>query len=234
MKKFRDQTGLFVAEGGTMLLETLQANCELEALFVTEAFFAKHTPLFAPHQRLIQFSTEQKITAASTLSTNKEGIAVIKQKKPVTDFKAASSLLILDRINDPGNLGTILRTADWFGLTHLICTEGSTDLYNPKTVNASRGSIFRMQVTYLSSAELVAFLSGSSHRIYGTFMEGTPVRKVKWANKKAIVLGNEAHGISAEISAHIHEKITIPRMGQGESLNVGISAAILCEHIANQ
>jgi len=137
--------------------------------------------------------------------------------------------LILDDIQDPGNLGTIIRTADWFGFHRIICSAGSVDAYNPKVVQASMGSLARMQVYY---TDVTALTRKAPVPVFGAMLNGTPIYETDFGHEGLIVLGNEGNGISASVLSHIQQAVTIPRIGNAESLNVAISAALFCTEIA--
>ena len=149
---------------------------------------------------------------------------MIPETKPLIE---KGLLVALDDIRDPGNLGTILRLCDWYGIEHLICSKETVDVYNPKVIQATMGSIARVQVHYL---DLNAFLATTSLPVYGTFMKGENIYKEKLPEEAVIVLGNEANGISPILEKTIKNRITIPRFGkfqQTESLNVASAAAIV-------
>ncbi|WP_333607101.1 RNA methyltransferase, partial [Arsukibacterium sp.] len=137
--------------------------------------------------------------------------------------------LVLDNINDPGNLGTIIRIADWYGIEHILCSPDTADCFNPKVIAAAKGSFLRVQLHYLP---LVDVLSRSNQPVYGAYLGGDNVHQLS-LNKAGgfIVLGNEANGISAELGQYVSRKITIPAFGNAESLNVGIAAAVICDNL---
>jgi TrmH family RNA methyltransferase len=136
--------------------------------------------------------------------------------------------IVLDDIHDPGNLGTIVRTADWFGIRKIIASPETADFYNPKVISATMGSFTRVQVYY---TDLATYLSGTKHRIYGAFLDGTDIHSVRFTNGGLIVIGSESHGISAELAPFVREKVTIPKYGQAESLNAAIATAIICDNL---
>ena len=138
--------------------------------------------------------------------------------------------MALDAVRDPGNLGTLIRIADWYNLEGLICSETCADWYNPKTISASMGSFTRMKGYYCSLPEYLS-QQAEEFGIYGAFMEGESVYQTNFAEKGILVLGNEANGISEEVSQTIRKKITIPRFGQAESLNVAMAGAILTDNL---
>jgi TrmH family RNA methyltransferase len=218
-KKYRKLHNLFIAEGKKVIQELIDANFSLEHLFVTKA------NLFDSRfdSELISDSDLKKISA---LTTANDCLAVFKIKE--TTSKTSSGLeLALDNIKDPGNMGTIIRLCDWFGISKIVCTEETVDMYNPKVVQATMGSLARVEVEYTN---LISYLKTTDLDIFGTFMEGSNIYKQELPTKGIIVMGNEANGISAEIENLVTQKISIPRFGslqQTESLNVATATAII-------
>ena len=217
-KKYRKLHNLFIAEGKKVIQELLDAQFSLAYLFVTK------TDLFDtnPAATLISDSELKKITA---LTTANDCLAVFEIKE--TAFKPTSGLeLALDNIKDPGNMGTIIRLCDWFGISKIVCTEETVDMYNPKVVQATMGSLARVQVEYTN---LATYLKATDKEIFGTFMDGENIYKKELPSNGILVMGNEANGISEEIEQLVTQKISIPRFGnlqQTESLNVATATAI--------
>lgn len=161
--------------------------------------------------------------------TNDQALAVVKMKEfDLSIMHSAPVVLALDGINDPGNLGTIIRTMDWFGLRHLVCSPDTVEFYNPKTIHSTMGSFTRVQFAY---ADLSGFLAAHPGRKVGAQMQGTPVHEWKPALPTVLVMGSESHGIRPEVQAQLDDSVTIPRLGQAESLNVGVATGILCHHL---
>jgi TrmH family RNA methyltransferase len=217
-KKYRKLHNLFIAEGKKVIQELLDAQFSLAYLFVTKADLFDTNPAAT----LISDNELKKITA---LTTANDCLAVFEIKE--TNFKQTSGLeLALDNIKDPGNMGTIIRLCDWFGISKIICTEETVDMYNPKVVQATMGSLARVQVEYTN---LAAYLKATDKEIFGTFMDGENIYKKELPTSGILVMGNEANGISSEIEKLITQKIAIPRFGnlqQTESLNVASATAI--------
>lgn len=215
-KKYRKESGLFFVEGKKVIQELLDSKFVLEELFVTEPLF-EHIP----QQTLISESDLKKISA---LTNPNNCLAVFRMPEP-KKINEGGIILALDKIRDPGNLGTIIRLCDWFGITDLVCSEDTVDLYNPKVLQATMGSITRVNVSYV---DLNEFLSQTKLPIFGTFMNETNIYKTQLPQDGIIVMGNEANGISPEIEELITDKITIPRFGNPtESLNVATATAII-------
>ena len=218
-KKYRQKHQLFIAEGVKVIQELLDSNLILEHLFQTQALF---NTVKISKKTLISESDLKKITC---LSTPNNCLALFKIPILKTIF-SSGLILALDDVRDPVNLGTIIRLCDWFGITQLICSEQTADLYNPKVIQATMGSMARVSVTYLN---LEDYLSTVNLPIFGTFMEGKNVYQEKLPQEAILLLGNEANGISSALEKIISNKISIPRFGKlqkTESLNVATAAAI--------
>jgi len=221
-KKYRKQEGLFVAEGIKVINELLESSCAPEAIYGIE-----DTSLHIPEENKNMF---QKVTAAelkkiSFLKTPQTALALFKIPKQVDDKRTGITLL-LDDVRDPGNLGTIIRLCDWFGVTSLVCSSQTVDCYNPKVVQATMGSLSRITISYV---DITAYLEEEKRPIYGTFMNGSNIYAATLPKEAVIVMGNEANGISDAIEQLITQKIAIPRFGQlqkTESLNVATATAI--------
>ena len=218
-KKYRKLHNLFIAEGKKVIQELIEANFSLEHLFVTkENLFDKKF-----HSELISDAELKKISA---LTTANDCLAVFKIKE--VNSNASTGLeLALDNIKDPGNMGTIIRLCDWFGISKIVCTEETVDIYNPKVVQATMGSLARVEVLYTN---LTNYLKTTDLEVFGTFMEGKNIYKTELPSQGIIVMGNEANGISAEIESLVTQKISIPRFGnlqQTESLNVATATAVI-------
>jgi TrmH family RNA methyltransferase len=228
-KKNRYELGLFVAEGHKVIQEFLNAGYTYEYIFCTqENLFKKNTN--------VEIITEAELKKISFLTNPNDCLAVFRivesQKSKVESQNQIPNtqnqiIVALDDINDPGNLGTIIRLCDWFGTTEIICSENTVDVYNPKVVQSTMGSLARINVIY---TDLPAFLKTTTVPIIGTFMEGDNVYKTTLPESCILVMGNEANGISKSVEALVTDKISIPRFGNiqlTESLNVATATAIL-------
>ncbi|KFF07015.1 TrmH family RNA methyltransferase [Flavobacterium reichenbachii] len=219
-KKQRSANQLFFAEGVKVIQELLQSNFELEHLYTTSNDFES---VQASKRTVIN---EQELKKISALSTPNSCLAVFKipADNPVIE---SGLILALDDIRDPGNLGTIMRLCDWFGIKQIICSKETVDIYNPKVVQATMGSITRVNVNYI---DLKAFLNKTKLPVFGTFMDGENIYKSNLPQDAVIIMGNEGSGISAEIEKMITARLTIPRFGdlqKTESLNVASATAIV-------
>ena len=217
-KKYRQKHKLFVVEGVKVVHEFLNSSYELEIVFSTDTDFSST-------DKFIEV-TDQELKKISSLKNPNKVLAIFKipnQINPITD----GLILALDSINDPGNLGTIIRLCDWFGIEQLVCSNETVDCFNSKVVQASMGSLTRVAVSYL---DLKKYLQNASVPIFIADMDGLNVYKTKLPDSAVLVLGNEANGISDDIKQLVTTKITIPRYGafqQTESLNVATASAIL-------
>ena len=222
-KKFRSQHQLFVAEGVKTIKELLNSHCELHQLYTTTTEFDVADAL----EKQITLNELQKI---SFLKTPNKALALFKtpQASPI-DFE--DLVVALDNVRDPGNLGTIIRLCDWFGIKDLICNVGTVDCYNPKVIQAAMGSTARVHIEYL---DLDQFLEEINLPVYGGCLNGESVYNQQFQEDMIIVLGNEANGISNTILDKLTKKITIPQFGklqETESLNVATATAILLNEI---
>lgn len=217
-KKQRVKNASFVAESPKVINEFIQAGFRLQHLFSTD------TSLF-PEKNAIRVS-ENELKTISFLTTPNKCLAVFAI--PTEKHLPKSNLQVaLDAIRDPGNLGTIIRLCDWFGITQLLCTADTVDCYNPKVVQASMGSLARVNVQYL---DLKAYLSKTKLPLYGAFMDGDSVYTEDLPQEAILVMGNEANGVSTDIEALVTKRISIPRFGalqETESLNVATATAII-------
>ncbi|MDO6595300.1 RNA methyltransferase [Oceanihabitans sp. 2_MG-2023] len=217
-KKYRQQEGLFVAEGIKTIKELLDSSLTLYHVFTTTSFH-----LDTKEETII---TEKELKKISFLTTPNTALAIFKIPD-ATSINANNLIVALDNVRDPGNLGTIIRLCDWFGIVDLICSTATVDCYNPKVIQATMGSITRVNVSYLN---LENFLKENETEVFGAFMDGENVYKNQLPNKGVLVLGNEANGISATTEVLVTKRISIPRFGQiqaTESLNVATATAIL-------
>ncbi len=222
----------------------------------TNVFKAPFGGLGATFGGLGAIVTEKELIQAGTLQSNNAALAVFKMKENVLIYPEDEFVLFLDNLQDPGNLGTIIRLCDWYNIKKIVCTPNTVDFYNPKTIAATMGSFTRVQVCYCPAQpffDAIETISnrGNSHSgfpkipIFGTFMEGENIHKIDFKtdfttdneghlvdiSSGVIVMGNEANGISDEVAQYVTRKITIPRFGNAESLNVGVATAIILDNL---
>ena len=231
-KKSRKEHGLFLVEGIKSVTEFINSGYDIDTIY--------HTPALAPKllklSRKINFqeTSANILEKISNLATPQDVIALIKiptRAKIETAALQQSFTLVLDGLQDPGNLGTIIRTADWFGIKNIICSEDTVDVYNPKVVQATMGSLARINVQYVN---LVNFISQSKLPVFGALLAGNNIYNTDFGSEGLIVMGNEGNGIRPEIEQLIQHRITIPQAGKTESLNVAIATAIFCSEISRK
>jgi RNA methyltransferase, TrmH family len=219
-KKSRDSEGLYLIEGEKMVEEALSTRPELVHTLIELNGVRQPDLAF---QGAYYSCTEKQLNQVSTLKTPNKLLAVVR--KPLDQTVDLSGLVLaLDGIQDPGNLGTIMRIADWFGIRQIICSNDTVDCYNPKVVQASMGAVLRVSINY---SDLEEVLSNYTGKIYGAFLEGNSIYKEQLNQTGIIVLGNEGNGIRKEVSQFITDKIHIPSFGGAESLNVSVAAGII-------
>ena len=228
LKKFRKAHKLFIVEGIKSITEFFEEDYTLQSIF----YLPEMSPKVVNFLRNIKgFEvTSEELNKISTL-TNPQGVLAVfvipEYDLPLEDMRGRYALA-LDNVQDPGNLGTIIRTADWFGIDTLICSKDTADIYNPKVVQASMGSLARMKIKY---CDLSSFLPEYPYAVYGALLEGESIYETEFAEEGVVILGNEGHGIRDDVSQYVTKKITIPRAGRAESLNVAISSAIICSEL---
>jgi RNA methyltransferase, TrmH family len=232
IKKFRQSYQSFIVEGAKSVLELLNSDFELEFVLATSDFQQKYSSILSQHKTTFETVTLTELEGLGSFQTNDSCLAVAKSKD---NFPLAAEneeyVLVLDDIRDPGNLGTIIRIADWYGITKIICSPDTTDFYNPKVIAASKGSFTRVSVFY---TELDTFLQqhGENRMIAGAFLDGQSLYDFNFPkNGGYIVMGNESNGIGKTVEQLITTRITIPRTGQAESLNVGIATAVMLDNL---
>ena len=233
-KKYRDENGLYLAEGSRIISEILKSRHEVTLLAATGEWIAKHSRILSSPGSPVFEVTPAELKSVSSLTTPNEVLAVVRKPVYRPDMvKAAKRLsLALDNIQDPGNLGTIVRLADWFGISDVFCSPVTADIYNPKVIQSAMGSHVRVHTHYLPLEEVFRLLpSPPEYAVYGTFPEGEPVYTAALSPMGMVLLGNEAAGISKRLFPYIHKKISIPAYGSPgkvDSLNVSVAAAVIC------
>jgi TrmH family RNA methyltransferase len=232
-KKHRDELNVFVAEGEKIAGEVLQSDLKIKAVIGTNEWLRKNNSLLKQAQYNVFEVNDDELIRISNLKTPNKVLVVIEipeENNGIVCFKNKLSI-VLDDIQDPGNLGTIIRLADWFGIENVICSEKSADVYNPKVIQASMGAFLRVKVHY---KDLAVFFNevDTSLPVYGAYLEGNNIYNEKLHNSGLLVMGNESKGISKTVSQFITNKITIPSFSmndtQSESLNVSVATAIIC------
>ena len=222
-KKFREEHGLFIVEGLRSIQEALRANASIESIFWTEAFSEKNSN----HMNTISAVQNESVLMAEmkqlSPSTTPPGVLAVC-KIPIFDSPDMNhNFIYLDHISDPGNMGTILRTALWFGIHNIVLSEACIDPFNPKVVRGAMGAHFH--ISWIGTMPLCAF---TDYKVLGADYRGNSILAVKKIpDKWVLVMGSEAHGISSDVHDELDQLIAIPKVGTGESLNVGVSMGIL-------
>jgi TrmH family RNA methyltransferase len=226
-KKHRDSEGRFIAEGPKIVSELLDAAPN----YIDEVYAVKEWLKEYPSRKDFIEVTEEELEKLSQLKTPNQVVAVLRKFDNDDPIEVKGRLsLVLDTIQDPGNLGTIIRIADWFGIGQIICSNDCADVYNPKVVQATMGSIGRVKVFY---ADLEEWLYKQKDiRIYATALEGKDITKMPVIREGMIVIGNESNGIHEGILALTNERITIPGKGKAESLNAAVATGIILSHLS--
>lgn len=230
LRKFRKESGLFVAEGGKTVMDIITAGMSVDRIIATHEWLATNT---LPTNILTTEVTEEEMKRASFLRAPQGVLGIFRQPKHDIDIKAPQKrlCLALDNVQDPGNLGTIIRIADWFGIEEIFCSTGSADVYNPKTIQATMGAISRVKVHYIDLPEFIASL-GTDTPVYGTFLDGDDIYSKELTANGLVVMGNEGNGIGEKCASLINKRLLIPNYPAGrntsESLNVSTATAIIC------
>ncbi|MDO6526410.1 RNA methyltransferase [Motilimonas sp. 1_MG-2023] len=225
-KKYRKQHGLFIVQGEKNVVELFASNFEIHQVFATESFLDK----YQAHLTTTHFvaATSEELAKAGTFSSNNTAIALVKTRQlALPDNNLNELVLALDGVSDPGNLGTLIRLADWYGIKQIVASEDCADVYNPKVISATMGSFCRINVV---NTDLVAYLSQQTVPIYGAFLEGENIHQAALSQQGVILLGSESHGIRGSVSNLVSHKITIPSFGLAESLNVAMAGAIILDN----
>lgn len=224
-KKSRDEQGVFIAEGPKMLLELLEAGFEIVQAFALKGWIEKNKH----YANLVTEINEIELAKISNLKTPNEAFVIAKKKaqqpEPITN---GSLVLVLDELQDPGNLGTIIRIADWFGIKQIVASTNSVEQYNPKVVQATMGSVCRVDVWYKNLEDWLPTLQVD---VYGALLNGESVYKVEPVKEGVLVIGNESRGIGKELLPMISHPVTIPKIGEAESLNAAVATGIILSHL---
>lgn len=234
LKKNRKTEKVFLAEG-PKLVGDLLGHFPCRFLAATPEWLSQHPKL--PVEDVSEVSDED-LSRASLLKTPQQVLAIFEQPQYTLDPEAVRSslCLALDDVQDPGNLGTIIRLADWFGIEHIICSQNTVDVYNPKTIQATMGGIARVKVHYTSLPDFIRSLGDTP--VFGTFLDGKNMYEQPLSANGLIVMGNEGNGIGKEVATLINRKLYIPNYPAGqetsESLNVAIATAVICAEFRRQ
>ncbi len=228
-KKFRQQERLFIAEGPKLVKELLEADASMvKEIFALKEWITDHEKILV--KIAVTEITETELERISQLTNPNKVLAIVRQFDEDNEIITKGKItLALDGIQDPGNLGTIIRTADWFGIGQIVCSNDSADVYNPKVVQATMGSIARVKVIYTDLQQWLA--EQKDTRIYATTLEGEDISTVKKIKEGIIIFGNESKGISAEILQLANVRLSIPKKGKAESLNAAVAAGVVLGYL---
>ncbi len=226
-KKQRQQEGIFIAEGPKIIEEILLSNYRIIKIYAIEGEAEYYS---ASHSNVVAI-TENELKNISVLQTPNKVLALVEQKKEEKQFDLHNQwTLMLDDIQDPGNFGTIIRIADWFGIKNIICSNGTADLYNPKVIQSTMGSFTHVNIFY---KDLRSFLQNNVITVYGAVLNGTNIFSVNKNTEGVVLIGNEGKGINKELQQFINQPVTIPKIGNAESLNAAIATGIIISQLLN-
>jgi len=231
-KKYRDKEAKFIVEGKRLIKELLQSNFDIESVFLTNKFENNNPELVKTikEKSLAVYILDDKDLNKITDTDSPQGIAatIKKKEKNSTEFEFPNKIVALDTVSDPGNVGTIIRNCDWFGIDLILISKGSADIYNPKTLRSTMGSFFHIAVNdNVDLSKKLENLKTKGYKIICADLKGKNVYKFTFPEKYVIVFSNEAHGPAEEIISIADKKITIPRFGNAESLNAASSSAVI-------
>ena len=231
-KKYRDSNQLFIVEGEKLVAELLQQkNYKIDCLFYTQDYDLTSAATLIENKLI----SNNELARISNLKTPNKVLATVQYRNAeALDLSVENLMLILDEVKDPGNLGTIIRTANWFGVDQIICSPNTVDLYNPKTIQASMGAIYETEIHYKELSKIIPILKKENFSLSGASLTGKNMYQSSFKVKTALIMGSESHGISPEILAHLDNAILIPRYGSAESLNVGIATGIILAEYKRQ
>jgi len=231
-KKFRKQENSFFVEGAKNVTELLNSEYEITHLLFTESFKNENWSLIKRGGAERYEVSSKQLASIGSFQTNEAAIAVAKIKNNQSfDISDNELAIALDDVRDPGNLGTIIRIADWYGIRKIILSEQCADMYNPKVLNSSMGSFTRVAFFY---TDLKEYFHSVKTPIYGALLEGENIYNSPLTPYGIILMGNESKGISDELMSFISHKVTIPQFGQAESLNVAVATAVICDNFRRQ
>lgn len=228
-KKFRREHGLFLVEGYKSVSEFADSAYQIEAVYHTAAIAPKMLKLSQKINSIeISSAIIEKISALKTPADIVATVRIPQWPALVHDTLNKKFSIVLDGIQDPGNMGTIIRTADWYGIESVICSEDCVEVYNPKVVQATMGSLSRINVHYV---DLVSVLAQTRLPVYGALLDGENIYNTNFGKEGLIIMGNEGKGLTNKVKQFVTQPVTIPRGGKAESLNVAIATAIFCSEI---
>lgn len=230
IKKYRKQERLFLVEGAKSIQELLKSDYKINQLVLTEEFYKScHKQVDALGDAELVLCSQAEIEQAGTFGSNDAGIALVEmQEFAFVEPEPGNYCLMLDDVRDPGNLGTIIRIADWYGIKSIVCSEQTAEFYNPKVIASTMGSFTRLKPHYCNLEDI---LQKTSLPVFGALLDGNSVHQSAFPGTGFLIMGNESQGISKELMKYITQPITIPQFGRAESLNVAVATAVILDNI---
>jgi len=232
IKKNRKEEGLFLVEGEKSVAELLHSDFQIHAIYISESFFQTNSELIKKGHFEYELCTDDELSKAGTFATNNAAIAIagIKANTQLMLDKNEFGIM-LDQIKDPGNLGTIIRIADWYGISKVVCSDDTAEMYNPKVIASSMGSFTRVQLYYCNLKKYLGSLKEVP--VYGATLSGENIHHCKFQTPSFVMMGNESNGISEELKRMLSKEISIQGFGKAESLNAAIATAVICDRLRN-
>lgn len=252
-KKERNKRGIFLVEGEKSVAELLTSDMMISELFVTSEFVKKYSKELKDCEKrhaiaekwikpqVVEVGEIAKISTMESVKNVCAAIAVVNQftkndisNEELIEILKKEKVLILDDIRDPGNMGTIIRLADWYGINHIVASIGTVDIYNPKTISASMGSFSRINIMYKNILDVINLANKNKVNIIASTLKGKNVNEFSWPENGVLIIGNEANGINNEFLREIKNQITLPSLGKAESLNAALACGILLDRWTNR
>ncbi|MFN3404142.1 MAG: RNA methyltransferase [Cytophagaceae bacterium] len=230
IKKYRNTHQMFPVEGAKNIQEILKSDYKIAEAYLTESFAGKASPQLDNKGIKYEIVTEKDLERMGSFQSNNAGLLLVEMKANELLLNENELVLVLDDLRDPGNLGTLIRICDWYGIRKILCSENTAEMYNPKVIAASMGSFSRVKIYYCDLMEYFKKYK-KDLPVYGAFLEGDSLYETHFDTAAFIVLGNESHGISSELVKLVSKKITIPSYGKAESLNAAIAGAIIIDNV---
>jgi RNA methyltransferase, TrmH family len=239
-RKFRDEFGLYTVEGDKLVREYIRSGMPVEAIFGKKEWLTSMRSEIPDRINEIVAVSYDELKKISSLTTPHNAMALVRQEVDEPDFEAITSgyCIALETLQDPGNLGTIIRSAAWFGIPYIICTPDTVDCYNPKVVQSTMGGLIKVRVLYLELAEFLGRAMEMGIPVFGTYPDGMPVYDHTPPEKGIILFGNESKGISAHLDQYVTSRLSIPRGGTTapaiDSLNVAMSVTVMLSEFSRK
>ncbi len=228
-KKYRKKEQAFLVEGEICVKELINSDFEILFVVATPDFLYNNPGFNEKSEGILYEADAALLHSVGTLKTNEKVLAVARIPESRSFTILDEYVIALDGLQDPGNLGTVIRIADWYGIKKILISDNSVDLYNPKVIHATMGSFVRVQLYYCNLPDTLRQFANIEK--YGAYMQGENIHRLKISSPAIIITGNEAHGISTRVSEEVNHRIHIPRIGGAESLNAAVATAIICDNV---